>query len=156
MSQVLKRKRIPIFAIALALALLLGLAISVTALAPVANDDAYTTDEDTPLAIAAPGVLANDSDPENDPLFAFLGSSPANGDLTLNIDGSFVYTPTPLPSNHRESAGCPVMPRFDPRQLDGIVRLPGPSLVLHHGQRWGSSRSSCLRRCSQYSSTGTV
>ena len=29
--------------------------------APVAADDSYTTDEDTPLTVAAPGVLGNDS-----------------------------------------------------------------------------------------------
>src|SRR5690606_40207591 len=30
---------------------------------PVANDDSYTTDVDTPLTVSAPGVLANDTDP---------------------------------------------------------------------------------------------
>ena len=30
--------------------------------APVADDDAYDADEDTPLTVAAPGVLGNDSD----------------------------------------------------------------------------------------------
>src|SRR5439155_5138393 len=30
--------------------------------APVAASDSYTTDEDTTLAIAAPGILGNDSD----------------------------------------------------------------------------------------------
>ncbi len=39
------------------------------------------------------GVLANDSDPENDSLTAVLVSGPANGVLTLNDDGSFSYTP---------------------------------------------------------------
>jgi hypothetical protein len=94
MSQVLGRKRIPVFAIALAVALLLCLATSVAADPPVANDDAYTTDEDTTTVVAAPGLLANDSDPDGDPMIAFVGSPPANGDLTLNPDGGFVYTPT--------------------------------------------------------------
>jgi hypothetical protein len=61
--------------------------------APVALDDYYTTTEDIPLAVAAPGVLANDSDPEGDPLAAVLDSPPLSGTLALNLDGSFTYTP---------------------------------------------------------------
>ena len=37
---------------------------------PVAVDDAYATDEDTPLVVAAPGVLANDTDVDGDALIA--------------------------------------------------------------------------------------
>jgi hypothetical protein len=61
--------------------------------APVAVADAYSTDEDTALNIAAAGVLSNDSDVEGDPLSAVLASGPANGILTLNADGSFTYMP---------------------------------------------------------------
>lgn len=39
------------------------------------------------------GVLANDTDPEGDPLTAQLFSGPTHGTLTLNPDGTFVYTP---------------------------------------------------------------
>lgn len=35
---------------------------------PVANDDRFTTLEDTPLEVQAPGVLANDSDPDHNTL----------------------------------------------------------------------------------------
>jgi VCBS repeat-containing protein len=68
--------------------------------APVAADDAYTTAEDTPLTVAAPGVLGNDSDPDNNPLSAVLVSGPRHGTLTLNPDGSFTYTPA---TNHTGS-----------------------------------------------------
>lgn len=61
---------------------------------PQAVDDAYTTPSDTPLVIAAPGILGNDSDAENDPLTAILVDDVTNGTLVLNVDGSFVYTPT--------------------------------------------------------------
>jgi VCBS repeat-containing protein len=62
--------------------------------APTANDDAYSTDEDTALTVPAIGILANDSDPENDPLSAMLVSGPTNAQsFTLNSDGSFTYTP---------------------------------------------------------------
>lgn len=60
---------------------------------PVAVADAYTTAEDTPLTVAAPGVLANDTDAEHDPLTAVVVAGPAHGSLTLNADGSFTYTP---------------------------------------------------------------
>ena len=58
--------------------------------APIANDDAYSTNEDTPLSIGAPGVLGNDT---AGTLTALLVSGPAHGTLTLNANGSFTYTP---------------------------------------------------------------
>ena len=61
--------------------------------APTANDDDYSTNEDTPLMVEAPGVLSNDADPENDPLFATKMSGPANGAASLAANGSFTYTP---------------------------------------------------------------
>src|SRR5439155_272846 len=62
--------------------------------APVAaNDDGYTTAEDTELTVIAPGVLANDSDVDGNSLSAVLVSSPSHGTLTLNSDGSLVYLP---------------------------------------------------------------
>jgi PKD repeat protein len=60
---------------------------------PVANDVAYATDEDTPLNVAAPGVLANDTDANGDSLTATLVVGPGNGTLTRNANGSFSYTP---------------------------------------------------------------
>lgn len=60
---------------------------------PVAGDNSYTTPEDTARAVAAPGVLGNDTDVDNDPMTAVLLTGPANGDLALNADGSFVYNP---------------------------------------------------------------
>ncbi len=92
--KVLNGKRKVTLIVILAVALPLALAVSVTALPPVANDDAYTTNENTPLVVDAPGVLANDDDPDSDPLIAFLDTPPSNGELALNPDGGFVYTPT--------------------------------------------------------------
>src|SRR5206468_2563175 len=61
--------------------------------APVAKDDSYGTDEDAPLTVPAPGVLANDSDADGDRLTAALVTGPAHGTLTLRFDGSLAYTP---------------------------------------------------------------
>ncbi len=60
---------------------------------PAAVNDAYAVDQDTMLTVAAPGVLANDSDPDGDPLTAALVSNVTKGSLTLNGNGSFSYTP---------------------------------------------------------------
>ena len=70
-------------------------AISVTAVndTPTATDDAYSTTEDTTLTVAAPGVLGDDSDPDGNPLSGVLVSGPSHGTLTLNANGSFIYTP---------------------------------------------------------------
>ncbi|HEY0548048.1 MAG TPA: Ig-like domain-containing protein, partial [Verrucomicrobiae bacterium] len=62
---------------------------------PIANPDAYTTSEDAALAIGAPGVLANDSDPDGNAITAQLVSGTTNGTLSLNASGSFNYTPNP-------------------------------------------------------------
>nr|OEJ72561.1 hypothetical protein BH720_23960 [Desertifilum tharense IPPAS B-1220] len=63
---------------------------------PVANDNSYSVNANSILTVpVATGVLSNDSDPENDPLSAILETAPANGNLTLNADGSFSYTPNP-------------------------------------------------------------
>ncbi len=61
---------------------------------PVAAGDGYVVNEDATLVVGpGSGVLANDSDPQSNPLTAGLASGPANGSLTLAADGSFTYTP---------------------------------------------------------------
>ncbi|GAB6193598.1 Ig-like domain-containing protein [Desulfocastanea catecholica] len=60
--------------------------------APVAVADGYDAVAGTTLSVAAPGVLANDSDVDGDPLTAVASGTPPAG-LTLNTDGSFAYTP---------------------------------------------------------------
>src|SRR5205823_12682349 len=63
----------------------------------IANPDGYTTAEDTPLSVAALGVLANDQAPSGMVLSAQPIAGPARGTLTLNTDGSFGYSP---PANY--------------------------------------------------------
>src|SRR5439155_1678775 len=66
--------------------------------APVAADDAATTNEDNAVS---GNVLTNDSDTDNadgilgneDTLSAVLDAGPTNGSLTLNADGGFTYAP---------------------------------------------------------------
>lgn len=60
---------------------------------PEANPDSYVTRQNVMLRVAAPGVLANDRDPDGDPLTAILLAKPAHGWLSLDADGSFVYFP---------------------------------------------------------------
>ncbi|MBN1955885.1 MAG: PKD domain-containing protein, partial [Anaerolineae bacterium] len=61
---------------------------------PLAVDDGYGLCADTSLAVPAPGVLANDSDPEGDPISATMVVSPAHGSAALQLDGALTYTPT--------------------------------------------------------------
>ena len=69
--------------------------LNVTCIAdlPVAADDFYTTPEDTPLIVAAPGILSNDNDGDGDPLTAVLDTTVLTGTLVFTADGSFTYTP---------------------------------------------------------------
>ncbi|MGY5862433.1 MAG: Ig-like domain-containing protein, partial [Candidatus Thorarchaeota archaeon] len=61
--------------------------------APVAVDDAYSTDEDVTLTVVAPGLLANDFDVEYDVLTAVLVDAPLHGTVFLEPDGALTYIP---------------------------------------------------------------
>ncbi len=61
---------------------------------PTAVADSYATPFDTPLVVAAPGVLANDSNDGGGTMTAQLVSGVAHGTLTLGADGGVNYTPT--------------------------------------------------------------
>ncbi|HNT78594.1 MAG TPA: Ig-like domain-containing protein, partial [Anaerolineae bacterium] len=62
--------------------------------APVAVNDNYATPADTVLLRIAPGVLANDTDADGDALTAYLVGIPLQGQVVLQPDGGFTYTPT--------------------------------------------------------------
>jgi hypothetical protein len=68
------------------------LRVAATNAPPIAKADAYTTNEDTPLEIAAPGLLANDTDADGNPLQVEVVTYPS-GDLDVRADGSFSYMP---------------------------------------------------------------
>ncbi len=91
--------------------------------APVALDDAYATDADTILTVdALQGLLSNDSDADGDPLTltqingvnVLDGDTVAlaNGDLSIDIDGGFTFTP---------DAGFSGDQSFDYTVADGVT-----------------------------------
>lgn len=88
--------------------------------APVAQADSYAATEDTLLSVtAASGVLSNDSDPEAQPLTALIETQPIKGAVTLNSNGSFVYTP---------AANAHGVDAFTYRAFDGL-RQSTPATV---------------------------
>jgi hypothetical protein len=68
-------------------------AITITSVndAPLASDDNYVASNGS-LTVTTAGVLQNDSDVDGDALSAVVMTPPAHGTLTLNANGSFVYT----------------------------------------------------------------
>lgn len=58
---------------------------------PIATTDFFTTTSGTPVS---GNVLTNDSDPDGDLLQAIKVANPQYGSVVLNLDGSFIYTPT--------------------------------------------------------------
>lgn len=60
---------------------------------PPANEPPVAVSDNFGENYQGANVLANDSDPEGDPLTAVLVQGPENGSLTLNADGSFTYMP---------------------------------------------------------------
>jgi VCBS repeat-containing protein len=63
-------------------------------LEPRATNDVATTLEDAVINLSAPGVLANDSEPNGFTLSVASYTQPASGTVTVNANGSFTYTPT--------------------------------------------------------------
>ena len=59
-----------------------------------AINDSYSTPEDTTLTVNVPGVLTNDSAPDGGESVALIDDV-SHGTLTLNLSGSFTYTPDP-------------------------------------------------------------
>ncbi len=80
---------------------------------PVANPESFVTDEDVVLTGT---VLANDTDVDGDTLTAHLVVGPSNGDVVLNADGTFTYTP------HRNYNG-PDSFSYEARDGNGGVSL---------------------------------
>lgn len=79
-----------------------GIAITAVNDPPSAVNDSGTTDEDTTLNVAAPGVLANDTDvdPGDTKTVVELNGSPTltgtsakGATVTINADGSYTYDP---------------------------------------------------------------
>jgi len=62
---------------------------------PLAVDDGYMIPMGHELEILAPGVLANDTDLEDEAMLTSLVAAPAHGVIIFNSDGSFRYMPQP-------------------------------------------------------------
>jgi hypothetical protein len=58
---------------------------------PIARADSFKTKAGKTLSVPAAGVLANDSDPDEDALTAVLADPPEKGTVELEADGSFTY-----------------------------------------------------------------
>jgi YVTN family beta-propeller protein len=58
--------------------------------APVANNESYNTNQNTPLTVLGADVLTNDTDADNNSLTAVIVSNPSHAaSFTLNSNGSF-------------------------------------------------------------------
>ncbi len=69
-----------------------GIKVIKANLAPTVNGDGVATNEDTPVTV---DVLANDSDPDGDPLTIDSVVQGSNGVVMVNTDGTLTYTPDP-------------------------------------------------------------
>jgi VCBS repeat-containing protein len=105
---------------------------NVTNDAPVAVDDSYSIEDGEALNVAAgSGLLANDTDPDGDPLQVQSIEAPVNGTINIATDGSFTYTPdagfvgqevlTYTISDGAETAQAEVTIKIDPVNADPIA-----------------------------------
>jgi subtilisin family serine protease/subtilisin-like proprotein convertase family protein len=61
---------------------------------PVPQDDTVTAIQDTPLTIQPDTLLANDTDPNGDPLTIVSVGNASGGTVVLNPDSTITFTPT--------------------------------------------------------------
>src|SRR5688572_5602013 len=59
---------------------------------PVAGDDQYGAQINETLSVAAPGLLGNDTDPDDALTVTRITTPPTHGELQHAADGSFQYT----------------------------------------------------------------
>src|SRR5688572_13128995 len=98
--------------------------ISVNAIngAPSAQADSYSTNEGQTLNVGAGnGVLDNDTDPDGDPLTAFLVRGPASGTLALQPNGGFNFAP---------AAGFAGTVTFTYEARDGTLRSTAATVTI--------------------------
>ena len=72
---------------------MVSLTVTTTNVPPTAAADSYSVAEDNALVVPVPGLLANDTDADGNLLLAILKAQPAHGAVTINLNGSFTYTP---------------------------------------------------------------
>jgi hypothetical protein len=90
---------------------------------PIAVADSFQFVWGQTLTIPGPGVLANDSDVDGNPLTAIVATNPAHGVLTLAANGGFSYTPA--------AAACPgVADAFSYRASDGTATSAARAVIL--------------------------
>lgn len=96
---------------------------------PVANPDTFDAIGNVTVPVAAPGVLANDTDGESNPLSVVPGTFPtvAGGTVTLNADGSFSYL---------SAAGFTGQDSFEYTVTDGIDSATSTVTVISAYRVW--------------------
>jgi hypothetical protein len=96
---------------------------------PVAQADTFQAIGNVTVPVAAPGVLANDTDGEANTLSAVAGTFPtaAGGTVTINADGSFSYL---------SAAGFTGQDSFEYTVTDGIDSATGTVTVVSAYRVW--------------------
>ena len=103
--------------------------------APIAVADRFELEPDTRFTLPAPGVMANDYDPEGGTLTAHLLTPPDIGHLGLSQDGSFWYDPEPgfageVSFIYKVSDGSAVSPPATVTLLIGSISANGPPVIV--------------------------
>ena len=95
--------------------------LTITNAIPVARPDAYSGVARTTIVVAAPGVLANDTDADGDALTAEIVGGGISGSLDLDPGGGFRYTP---------GGGFSGTATFSYRVRDGVVWSASTTVTL--------------------------
>ncbi len=115
---------------------------------PLALDDVYLTNEDTPLVVpAAAGLFRNDSGLDDGGIALSVLGLPIGGTVVVNNDGSFTFTPTAnfngparlqLPDRGR---GRRPRQRHRRHHRQPGERRPDPRQQRVHDHRWRRARN---------------
>ena len=129
---------------------------------PTASDDSISTLEDTTFSAAAPGVLANDVEPNGYSLVVTHYTQPAHGSVSVDANGAYSYSPAPdyngsdsftytVGNGHAASATATVhisvasvndSPTLEPIGNLSITAVAGPQIVTLSGLSPGPTAES--------------
>ena len=123
--------------------------------APRTSADIANMGQDSSLVVAAPGVLANDSDVEGDVMTVAATTLPAHGNLQLSANGGYTYTPDPGWSGVDSFTYAASDGTLDSLPTTVSIRVDAPCTVLYGVDGNGSIEGSATQVV-DYGSDGTA
>ena len=126
---------------------------------PLGREDAYSTNENTPLVEGSPGLLVNDEDPDGDTIavVGYQSVSAQGASVHVNTNGGYQYDPTDSATIQAMAAGATLEDTFtytitDPAGMTAIAEV----VITLHGMNDLPEVSDALFSLTENSPAGTI